>query len=381
MTYIEEYLEHICKEHLNSFESVDAIYFSIYKQTVRGLGLTDRQYALVVKKLSEYFDHAVDNLPTKLPLRNIDRSKYIKLVDTVDVFGQDKVYESYKQKWKWIKVRFPFSKKDIVKIDSITVPQQEYVHSKGSHEHYYKFNGKNLHKIINALQNRNFEIQKELLEYYSKVEKIINSEFNVIEKCLPDDVKKYLSTLTDLQKADRGLRYGYKLKTHMKNTIVEKIAFREEPEVCLNPETYKLDEIVNIFNQLDRFPLLVLIDEDNCYTQLKQIHSEFSKLVPNNKQSVMFRADSKDQINYKLNEYVKDNNLNNWVDKNTKIVYIKKNKLPKVLLQSEFTPICAFSKTSTRFNSNVQSYVNLFCDCIVYHDKDLSLFRRYSAYL
>ena len=113
MTYIEEYLEYLCKEKLNSLQSVDAIYFSIYKQTVRGLGLTDRQYALVLKKIQEFV--SVEDLPTKIPLRTIDRSKYIKLVDTANVYGQDTVYESYKSKWKWIKVRFPFSKKDIVR--------------------------------------------------------------------------------------------------------------------------------------------------------------------------------------------------------------------------------------------------------------------------
>ena len=50
MTYIEDYLEYLCNEKLSSLQSTDTIYFSIYKQTVRGLGLTDRQYALVLKK-------------------------------------------------------------------------------------------------------------------------------------------------------------------------------------------------------------------------------------------------------------------------------------------------------------------------------------------
>ena len=380
MTYIEEYLEYICNNHLNSFESTNAIYYSIYKQTVRGLGLTDRQYALVTKKLSEYFD-SIDHLPTKLPLRTIDRSKYIKLVDTADVYGIDRVYESYKAKWKWIKVRFPFSKKDIVKVDSIKIKSDEYHHEKGSHEHYYKFSGKNLYAIINVLDSRNFEIEEELLEYYKKTKQIKEREFDIFEKCLPDNVKQYLSTLTYLQKADRGHRYGYKLTKNTKDNIVEKIAFREETEVCLNPENYNLNDVVNTFNELDRFPILVLIDEEFSYTQLKQIHSEFSNYISNEAQSVMFRVDNKDDINSPLNQYVQDNNLNNWVDNTTKIVYIKKNKLPKVLLQSEFTPMTAFSKTSSRFHSNVQSYVNLFCDCIVYHDKNLSLFRRYSAYL
>ena len=160
MTYIEEYLEHICNAHLSSLQSTDAIYFSIYRQTVRGLGLTDRQYNLVSKKIKEYVD--VEHLPTKIPLRAIDRRKYIKIVDTADVYGPDTVHDSYKSNWKWIKIRFPFSKKDIVKIDRIQISHTEYFHKKGSHEHYYKFTAKNIHAVISVLQNRNFEIQEEL---------------------------------------------------------------------------------------------------------------------------------------------------------------------------------------------------------------------------
>ena len=76
-----------------------------------------------------------------------------------------------------------------------------------------------------------------------------------------------------------------------------------------------------------------------------------------------------------MNNYVKDNNLNNWVDENTKVVYIKKDKLPKVLLKSEFKPQTAVSKSSLRSNRLVTNYVNFNCDLIVYNDTDLSSFR------
>jgi len=379
MKYIEEFLEYLCNEKLDSLQSVDAIYFSIYKQTVRGLGLTDRQYALVMKKIQQYV--TVDELPTKIPLRSIDRSKYIKLVETIDVYGQDTVYESYKSKWKWIKVRFPFSKKDIVKIDSIKISHTEYYHKKGSHEHYYKFTPRNVYSIITMLRHRNFEIEQSLMDYYYKVENIVNTEFDIYEKCLPDNIKSELNAMTELQQADRGIRYGYKKHNNNHKSLVEKIAYRLEQDICINPDEYKFQEVAEAINQLDRFPLLVLIDEDMSYPQLKQIHNGF-KNIPNKFQSVLFRIDNKDEKNAAVNDYIKDNELNNWVDSSTKIVYIKKNKLPKVLLQTDFTPICALGKTSNRCNSNVSSYINLFCDCVIYHDKSLSLFRRTaSAYL
>jgi hypothetical protein len=375
MTYIEDYLEYLCNNQLDSLQSCNAIYFSIYKQITRGVGITDRQYALVLKKIQEYMD--VDDLPTRTPLRSIDRSKYITIVDNI----KDTVYESYKDNWKWIKVRFPFSKKDIAKVDSIGISHNEYYHKKGSHEHYYKFTSKNVYKIINVLKNRNFKIEDTLFEYYEKINDVVNVKFDVYENCIPDTVKKELSELSNLQHADRGLRYGYNTPPTDSDTITNIIAYRQDIEVCLDPKKYKVQDIIETVNLLDRFPLLVLIDEDTSYIQLKQIHSEVSKIIDNKHQSVLFRIDSKDANNAPVNDYIKDNHLNNWVDNETKVVYIKKSKLPKVLLQSNFKPMCTLSKTSTRCNKNVKTYMETFCDCILYHDVSLSLFGRTNVYM
>ena len=375
MTYIEDHLEYLCNNQLDSLQSCNAIYFSIYKQITRGVGITDRQYALVLKKIQEYMD--VDDLPTRTPLRSIDRSKYITNVDNI----KDTVYESYKDNWKWIKVRFPFSKKDIAKVDSIGISHNEYYHKKGSHEHYYKFTSKNVYKIINVLKNRNFKIEDTLFEYYEKINDVVNVKFDVYENCIPDTVKKELSELSNLQHADRGLRYGYNTPPTDSDTITNIIAYRQDIEVCLDPKKYKVQDIIETVNLLDRFPLLVLIDEDTSYIQLKQIHSEVSKIIDNKHQSVLFRIDSKDANNAPVNDYIKDNHLNNWVDNETKVVYIKKSKLPKVLLQSNFKPMCTLSKTSTRCNKNVKTYMETFCDCILYHDVSLSLFGRTNVYM
>ena len=373
MTYIEDYLEYLCKEKLSSLQSVDSIYFSIYRQTVRGIGLTDRQYSLVLRKIKEYLD--VEDLPTKIPLRSIDRSKYIKIVDTLDVYGQDTVFDNYKSNWKWIKVRFPFSKKDIVRIDSIQINHTEYFHKKGSHAHFYKLTPKNVYAVISVLQSRNFTIQDDLLSFYEKIVTVKNSNFNIFDTCLPDEIKQTINSLSEIQQVDRGIMYGYKKQINNDDSLVHKIAHRQENDLCINPDEYKFDEVAQAITELDRFPLIVLIDEDMSYLQLQQIHKAFNH-IPNDKQSVLFRVDNKDAKNNHVNNYVKDYNLNNWVDSETKIVYIKKNKLPKVLLQSEFKPICAVGKTSNRCNTNISCYVDLYCDCVIYHDKSLSLFRR-----
>jgi len=46
----------------------------------------------------------------RMPLRIVDRSQYIKIVSTVEMAGSAP-YEARKENWKWIKIKFPFAKK------------------------------------------------------------------------------------------------------------------------------------------------------------------------------------------------------------------------------------------------------------------------------
>jgi hypothetical protein len=71
--------------------------------------------------------------------------------------------------------------------------------------------------------------------------------------------------------------------------------------------------------------------------------------------------------------------INNWVDKDTKVVYISKDKLPKLLINNEWKPTATFS-----YNSSMDRFVNNFvsfnCDLIVYREEITSPMRRYSKY-
>ena len=91
---------------------------SLGRQTLRGTAYTDRQYELVKQKLAEYKEqfalNGYDNIELnelRMPLRSIDRSRWIKIVkrndDVVDV--------------DYIGVRFSFNKKLISVLDSLNV--------------------------------------------------------------------------------------------------------------------------------------------------------------------------------------------------------------------------------------------------------------------
>jgi len=357
---------------------------SICRQAEKGTALTDRQFNLVVDKLEGFADVFAENniivttYEPKQPLRQIDRRKYIKVVDEIDAVFYD---EKYKHGWKWIAVRFPFNKKDIMKINDLQIQHKEYSHEKGSHIHHYKLTPRNTHKIVSKFINRNFTIDKSLLEYYNKCTSIIEesskytSSYENVFLRLDEEQQNDLVNKSDLYIADRSLRYQYKLPKPLPQNLDEIIAYRTSRELCVDPECYTLTNITTSLNNLHRYPLLVTIDEEDSFQQLADMHQNIRRHVKNEEQSVLFRIDKSDTLNNPLNDYIRNNNLNNWVDNNTKVVYIKKNKLPKILLKHNFKPICSLSKTSIRLQKTVKDFVDLYCDCIIYHDKSLSFFR------
>ena len=149
--YIEDYLHYLVGEIGVDF-SDEKILHSINKQVnTKGLALTDRQYDFVYNKILNYktkieeFGKTLpqEKLKTRTPLRTIDRSKYIKVVNIDNV--------------KWIEIRFPFNKKTILDIEKIK-PRGNYIdqykHEKSSHIHHIKFTAYNVKEILDIFTNQ-----------------------------------------------------------------------------------------------------------------------------------------------------------------------------------------------------------------------------------
>lgn len=390
---IEDCLEAIaglsCDTSIEIEKSDKTIMYSIARQVYKGSALTDRQYALMKTKLAAYKDqfleNAFDNFDTaleslRLPLREIDRSKYIKIVSHAEMVGPNNVYESYKQDWKWIKVRFPFSKKDIMKINAI--PKFSYEHDKGSHEHYFALNEKSIDSVCTQFINTQFEIDKELLNWYEEI-KIIKSNpskyvpglWNDTLSNFPKKANVHFKNFSRLQLLDRKRQLGIEYITCDKdNTMENLIAQRSHPEICLDPKEYYLDEIIAGLKKLERFPLLVIISPENSLHELRSFVEAFEQHNFNTqKQTVLFRTRSSDD--YNVNNYIKDKKLNNWLDSNTEVVYISKDKLPKLLFKNNWHPQAAISISSVRNNHKVQNYIDSVCDLIIYNDDSPSIFK------
>ena len=383
-----------CLEHLTglrespvkfTIEQTDfTIMNSIARQCFKGMALTDRQSALMQEKLQAYrdqfmnldwdFDYAVNQL--RQPLRSIDRSKYIKIA------GND------------IVVRFPFNKTDIVYVQEAANKCQEYHHQKGSHIHSFAYNERNILNLLDRFTKKEFTIDEELLDIYDKVKAInsnpqeylsgIDDNYNLINinaklaVTIQNEVgEASAESFTKLY--DRRFRYGFNHVANLgkaRNELIHNIAARKETTYHSIPSIESTNAILTALWELDRFPLLVILDPLHAEEQLYTFANHYRDILDAEEQSVLFRLEQKDAG---FNQLVKDRKLNNWVDISTKVVYISKSKLPKLLVKNEWKPSAAFSFTSS-MDRFVDSYVSFNCDLIVYREEHMSPMRRHSRY-
>ena len=396
---IEDLLEILAGLHKQAalqIESSDAtIMYSIARQTFKGTALTDKQHALMKEKLQNYrdqfialdhdFDQAVESL--RQPLRQIDRSKYIKIVDTSDI--RDYTYESYKEKWKWIKIRFPFSKKLIMLINSVSdkILVQDYKHhEKGSHEHFFVLDDRTIKLIMDQFSSKEFDIDQEIIDQYNKIKdtKLLDfypTYYNGQLLNITDSVKETILADTNNEKfkiADRRHRYGIDvpdLDTYEHIGVETNIVNRIGKIYQSNPKEESFKQILDGLMSLDRFPLVVVLEDRHADSQLYEFWDYFRYKIPTEEQAVMFRLDNNQNSDF--NQFVKDKKLNNIVDKNTKVVYI--NKVNKVVIRSGWNPIAAFAYSSS-IDRVLDAYLADLCDLIVFREENISPMRRYSRY-
>lgn len=378
---------------------------SIGRQVFKGTALTDRQYSVVKEKIEKYKDQlvaleynvdlALENL--RMPLREIDRSKFITVVDHSDTVGPNGVYETYKDKWKWIKVRFPFSKKLIVLVEEVLyiIPRHKYFHKKGSHEHYFLLNEKNLYEVISRFKEKNFKIDEYLLGEYERLEYMNNNKekyipgvYNYKLKNLSDRAVSYMissvgePTLETLALyKDRqelfGLHYfddqDLTQSLQQLTALSKKIAVRKRNNVFISRKNYTINNVAESVLELNRFPLLVILPENDPLSDLCTVHQAFNGFIENSMSTVMFRLDNKSNSDF--NDYIRKHNLNSPLDKDTKIVYINNSSIPKPLVMSEWTPSAALLLSSSRPHSRIGVYAEGL-DLVIHYDEEPSQMMR-----
>ena len=360
---------------------------SFARQVKRGIGLTDRQYNLAKTKLEEYkpqfaekqinIDLYLETL--RIPLREIDRSHWLK---------QDE---------NKLKIRFPFSKKIIDRIEELR-RLDPGVHSYDNHTHIFPFKDHYLYKLVKIAQrfDTKFDIQPEIVQRYNQLvemednkEDYIPGVYNNEVKNLPDSAVKMLEQDCGEVQSNLALYYDRRFLYGLHNfdldqvdnalfdytPLTKNIIKRTVNNVLIDSTKYNIHNLVQSIDELQRYPMIVILGE-NCHETLPVFFEAINGIVPSTDHSVLFRLDNKHQDAKDFNLYIKDKKLNNSVAKNTKIVYINYNKVPKPLLDSDFrAKMClTFAPFSPAYKSKL--YVENL-DLLLHYYEGQSMIDRY----
>lgn len=402
MFTVEDYLEILAgisnKDTTSKFELHKPDYnliTSLARQTFRQTPFTDRQYELAKKKLLDYKDQFENNgyknvendlSSLRMPLREIDRSRWIKFVD-IDT-------ENY------IGVRFTFNKKLIDSLEKLSRYEEKQKYDKVEKVHYYECSERSLFEVITVLKDKNFEIQQEVLEAYNQIE-YINSNW---QDYLPGIYKLKLKNLhqtaidyviSDIGEPSKDNLYRYADKKQMLGlhhfdeddleyslnnltALSKKIVQRTKTNVQISPTEYNTDRLAESLLELHRFPILIILnDNDSDLDRIIEFNKSFKNIFMPEDISVMYRKDNTSKENTDFNTYVKENKINNPLANNTKIVYASGSKVNKILLSSDWTPQTTITfDTSPVFGNKWQVYLNQFDLNISYTD-EVSPFRSY----
>jgi len=369
-------------------EAVDyKILTSIGKQVFIGIPLTDRQLELIKTKLKFYedqfiaggynLDDCLDKL--RMPLRELDRTRSIKVIEQ----NNEEV----------IAVRFIFNKKLISRMEKIK-HSMPHLYDDKDKIHYFPFNERNAFIIIEQFKDSNFEIDPSLLDYYTKVKEIDSNQNKYVpgiysfklENLSKNAVDYMISSIGEPSEDnlaiynDRKEIFGLhhfeqqELEKSLSALTIlsKKIVIREAFHILIDPKQYKLNQVLESLLELNRFPLIVLLPEENPLTGLLTIYNSLNGIFFKEDFSVLFRLDNDDN-GKEFNQYIKDHNLNNTLTENTKVVFIGINKLPKPLLKNKWNPSSALLVESHRLNSKVSAFIDTL-DLIIHYDTEPSPF-------
>lgn len=391
--------EHIvCSKEIESSDK--GLIYSLARQTVRGTAYTDRQCELAISKATHYksileevdIDVTTSVTQLRMPLRSIDRSRWIKLKNQMQsLIPFNNPDEQY------IAVRFSFQKKLISALENINSKPIHY--DKINKTHYFEYNERTLHNVVSALTNKGFEIQPELQERYEILEMMNNNKKNYVPGIYSLKLKNLhakaidyaistigspdVDNLAMYKDRDQLLGITHFDEDDLNNsirkltTLSQKIVKRKSSNILINSDEHVFDRVAESILELNRYPLLVVLNDESELENLQKVHQSFRNIFSNDDFCSLYRKENISPGNTEFNEYIKQNKLNNSLAIKSKVVYTSINKMSKVMLKSEWRPQAAIlmgSRRSTKVDQFLQEL-----DLVIHYDTDVSPFRKFSS--
>lgn len=361
---------------------------SLGRQVLRKTPLTDRQYDLAIQKFNDYFhilfEFGIDKTATEnldMPLREIDRSKWVKKVkhNDEDALG----------------VRFTFNKKLIEVLEKTKAREKAY--DRESKVHYFPYDEQSIFQVLQLLEGRNFEVEESIQNVYKELLQMNKNKKDYVPGIYGLKLRNFTSKAVDVMIndigepthdnlpifADRKKMYGVdyidedNLQESVKrlNTLTKKIIARKNRQIFVNKNTYNYNMLAETILELFRYPILVVCNDKIKLNDIQPIYETFKGVFQQDDFTVLFREDNTSAEGKETNEYIKDKKLNAPLDKMSKIVYISGDKVPKPLLASSWKPRTVILSGSKMSNQKLRSYLTEF-DLIIHYDIDISPFHR-----
>lgn len=355
---------------------------SLGRQISKNVALTDRQLGLILKKIEKYrsnlekCDIDVDKVLTlqtlRLPLRVIDRTQTITIQHDSDTNKPV------------IVVKYVFSKKFAEIWSNIEETLNAYRNADKNFKRV-PYTEKNLYQIVKGLQELNFTVDRTVQEIYEKIEKILEHPENsapyldyvderILLKNCNNRCQEYLdkkfekiSNLNLLEYVDTAKHLGIAIKSQnllkkiseiAPTTLTKKISLERNSRYRVGPENYSVEDLIFSINSLNQWPLVIIVEENNeVLSTVTRFVDEIIKYIPKEQINVFFRLKNEQPENQQFNQFIKDNGLNNYIDSDTKVVFISRLRIPKPLLKSNWSPSTAVITSSHDFGK-MTAYLN-----------------------
>jgi len=348
-----------------------SILFSMASQLKKPLALTEKQANLAMKIINENkhlyesieeLNSLLENPLYKYTFRNIDSSRKIFLIT------EDK-----------IAIKFPFDNVINKLLDKLPGRKNYDIVSRA---HVYKLNEINIESIMNIFKDRGFEIDLKIEQWYKEIEDIKSSptshvpSININENVEISNCNSYTEEYFNKNKSGVLIEDLFLAKTMNLffskeiHDIIQTLNISELTKKYLVNSSYSVSvagilkqDLCMTFQELNSYPILILADENEKELMAWIISLRQYGVDPCD-MSVLFRSDK----NVAFNEYIKTQQLNNLVDTNTKVVFIK-NKMPKILYKLNFTPKIIVSSSMFYVHYTSQKVVDSHPAVMYYSEK------------
>ena len=378
---------------------------SIGSKTFKGVGLTDKQLAVIKKILltnyvQQFSDRGIDLIKSleqlRGPLRELDRSTFIKIEKVKDIPELNQVYNkgNFGIELKVIVLRFPFNMSYARLINDIKKKFRYDDRYFNYNNHYlFPYEEKYVYHLIYKFKDKIKDIDPELLEVYKKLCEInehpdqhIPGIYDYQIRNVPNEYINHLHNNIGIPSKENLYLYQDRRQAlaleFMNNSAVQeslgkidilsqKIALRKTFIVNINKNKWTLDQVIGSLNQLLRFPLLVVLNEKTALNDYHEIYSRLKLMFLNWQHSVMFRLPNHGDNNIEFNQRIAEDRTNNLIDENTKVVYISHKRVPKPLIKSKWQARAAISLRSEREHNQVQNFLQQY-DLIIQYDNEES---------